>query len=121
MKNDIKHAKAQELVSNINFVSLVYQKIADHHTTAMRLSKDMGQNSNYLYRLLTHNNQSAALILALSQHLKTNLFEPYVNLLPEDLRVTQREKELQGQIVALQQQIADLTKERDIYKSIAMK
>jgi hypothetical protein len=121
MKNGIKHVKVQELVSNMKFNALVYQKIAEHRTTAMNLSEDLGQSRNYLYRQLAHNNQSAALLLALSQHLKTNLFEPYINLLPEELRTTQREKELQRQMAALEQQITDLIKERDIYKSIALK
>ncbi len=121
MKNGIKHKKVHELISQANFSSLVYEKMAAQNTTPMNLSEDIGQNRNYLYRQLTHNNQAASLILTLSQHLQTNLFDVFINLLPEELRSTEREKELQVQLAALQQQIAELTKERDIYKSIAMK
>lgn len=121
MNNGISHKKAQELVGQLQFSPLVYKKMAEHNTSPMKLSLDIGQNRGYLYRQLKYNNQSAAILLALSAHLQTNLFEPYVKLLPEELQTTQREKDLQAQINTLQQQIAELTKERDIYKTIAMK
>ena len=44
-----------------------------------------------------------------------------MNLLPESIRITQKEKDLQAQIAALQQQTEALAKERDIYKAIVMK
>lgn len=121
MQNGISHKKAQELVEQLNFSALVYNKMTAHNTSPMELSIDLGQHRGYLYRQLKYNNQSAAIILALSEHLQTNLFEPYVKLLSEELQITQREKDLQAHITTLQQQIAELTKERDIYKTIAMK
>jgi hypothetical protein len=124
MTNSITHKKAQELIRQVNLQALIYKKMAEHNLSPMELSKMMGQNRNYLYQQLSHSNQSVSVILTLSEHLQTNLFEPYVNLLSEPLRmqnITQREKELDAQAAQLQQQLADITKERDIYKSIAMK
>jgi len=121
MKSSITRKTVNDLVAKINFTQLVNQKMAEHNTNAMSLSLDIGHNRGYMYRQLQHNDQFASLIVILSHHLQTNLFEPYINLLPDEIRGTQREKDLQAEITTLKQQIADLTKERDIYKSIAMK
>ncbi len=124
MMSDLQHKKAQDLIKSINFPGIVARKMAEHNTSPMQLSKDIGQNRNYLYQQLSHSNQSASIILTLSEHLQTNLFGPYINLLSDALRttaITQHEKDLEAQVATLQQQLADITKERDIYKSIAMK
>ena len=124
MINSITHKKAHELISQVNFPEIIYKKWLKITLRRWCLVKVIGQNRNYLYQQLSHSNQSASVILTLSEHLQTNLFEPYVNLLSEPLStrsITRREKNLEAQVTALLQQLAEVTKERDIYKTIAMK
>ncbi|MEP6467577.1 MAG: hypothetical protein ABJB05_14805 [Parafilimonas sp.] len=121
MKNALPHGKITQLLQQINFAAILESKMQQQNISPKRLSEDIGHSKSYLYRQMEHNNQTASLLMVLSTHLQCNLFEPYINLLPEEVRITQREKDLQAEINSLHKQIEDITKERDIYKSIAMK
>jgi len=71
-------------------------------------------------RQIENADHQVSLLIAVSIALHTNLLEPFVNVLPEELRIIQREKDLNNQIDDLKKQKDDTIKERDIYKNILM-
>lgn len=81
----------------------------------------MGNDGSFLSRALKRKDHHISLLIALSIHLQTNLLENYFQLMPENIRVTGREKELQQQLVDLKKQVADLEKERDWLKEVVSK
>lgn len=110
-----------EMLKQVNFPLVIRIKMKDKEKRFAKLSLQIGRSPSYLDKQLKQTDQPASLLILLSNHLQTNLFEPFMNLLPDDIRITQKEKTLQAEIAALQKQIEDLTKERDIYKGIVMK
>ena len=121
MSNVFSIADAEKQVAHINVPLLVKHYMEEHKLSHQHLSKLMGKHKNYITQQVNRKNTSLALLHALSVHLQTNLFEPFQNLLPENLRTTKREQQLQQQIDTLNKQLADVSKERDLLKEIVMK
>ena len=91
-------------------------------TNFSNLSKKLGKHTDYVRYHLSSRNLPPALLVALSQLLETNLFEPYIYLLPEHLRGTHGERKLkkqleqkQSELTALQQELERVKAERDKY------
>lgn len=120
MPERLTHSKTGEMLKMVDLTALVSAKTAENKTNMLKLAKAMGRNESYLYTKLKNKDQPVSVLLLLSYHLQSNLFEPYMKLLPENVSITQKEKDLQAQIADLQKQLADLAKERDIYKNILM-
>ncbi len=114
-------ADAEKKIEEIDFTRYVRQLVKEQNTSLDKLSLKMNGKRNALSRQLRHRKLGVALLYALSMHLKTNLFEPFSNQLPDHLRTTGREAALQAEIAALQKQLAEAIKERDIYKEVALR
>lgn len=112
-------ADAKKKIEQLNFPALVKYYLKEHKQTLRFLSLAMGEDHNYIYRQLKSKRPDPALIYALSIHLTTNLFEPFLNLLPENISPTTKEKQLQQQVTDLQRQLSDVTRERDLLERIA--
>lgn len=115
----LQDAKAK--INALNFPALVKYQLKEHKQTQRHLSLSLNKEHNYLNRKIKTSKPDPVIILALSMHLGVNLFEPFQNLLPENIRATQKEKELQQQIADLQKQLADITRERDLLERVVMR
>ncbi|HRH59484.1 MAG TPA: hypothetical protein PL045_02890 [Chitinophagaceae bacterium] len=113
--------KVKEMLVEMNFPLYIKAELKRTGFKKHKLSAQLGRDGSYLQRQLKNPDQPASLLLLLSQHLNTNLFEPFINLLPDHIRPTRKEKQLQQQIEDLQKQVADIAKERDLLKEIVMK
>ena len=114
------HKNIKQLLKTLRFPQMLKAKITEKRFSLSSLSEYLGKHHTYFQRSVNNYDHQVSLIIALSIALHTNMFEPFINLLPEELRITQREKELQAQITDLEKQLAELGKERDIYKSIVL-
>lgn len=112
---------AEQKIQLLNIPGMIKFQLHEHRLGYNRLSKLLGKNTGFMAQQVKRKSPSVALFYALSIHLGMNLFEPFQNLLPENLRSTKRERELQQQIDELKKQLEDVTKERDFLSKIVMK
>ena len=112
---------AEEKLKALNLAAIVMKTAETKNLNFAKLSKLMHKSDSFVSARLGRKKLSMPILFALSQHLQTNLFEPYTNLLPEAVRATAHEKQLQLQITDLQKQLDDMRKERDLLKEIVMK
>ena len=115
------YTDAEQKISEVDVNRNVRHAIASRQFSMQQLSELMGKPGTFIKNNLAGKRISLPLLYALSVHLKQNLFEPFLTILPEPLRATQRETALQEEIASLQKQLAEMTKERDIYKEVALR
>lgn len=115
------HHNIQPRLEEINLSLMVSVYAKEREISIVQLSKNIGRNRAYLHQQLAKPDQPISLLLLLSTHLQHNLLEPYQAIIPETCRTTNAEKALQQQIAALQKELEEVKKERDIYKAIVMK
>jgi hypothetical protein len=115
------HHNIKPRLADINLSLLVGVYAKEREISIIQLSKNIGRTASYLHHQLAKPDQSISLLLLLSTHLHHNLLEPYQAIIPESCRTTYAEKTLQQQIAALQKELEEVKKERDIYKAIVMK
>ena len=84
-------------------------------TSLNAISRKLKKSSNYLHSNLRTRDVRPSVLLALSDFLGENLFEYYLELLPEHVRPTAREKELLKEIEALKKELKRVGEERDKY------
>ncbi|HRH60580.1 MAG TPA: hypothetical protein PL045_08415 [Chitinophagaceae bacterium] len=121
MSNVFNLRDAEKKIEEVNIPLVIKHHLNENHQSFNRMSRLLGKESNFLIRKTKSKNSGFAVLYALSIHLQTNLFEYIQNQLPENIRPTRQEKQLQQQIDELKKQIADITKERDLLKEIVMK
>jgi hypothetical protein len=114
-------ADAEKKIGEIEVDKYVRYLMVEHKQSMQKLSVLMGKEEGFIKKQIKRKHISLPLLYALTIHLKVNMFEPFINLLPDNLRATQRETALQNEIAALQQQLADVSKERDLLEKIVMK
>jgi lambda repressor-like predicted transcriptional regulator len=90
-------------------------------TSLRKLSLKMHRNENYLQQILSKGEVKASVLLTLSDVLHVNLFEYYLDQLPESKRITQREKMMKEKITALEKELETVKAERDKYWSAISK
>lgn len=112
---------AEQKLIALKLPAIIRQVAANKQLRLSTISKLMHKNHTFLVQRLLRKQLNMPILFVLSQHLETNLFEPYTNLLPQEVSATAREKQLQQQITDLQKQMDDLRKERDFLKEIVMK
>ncbi len=115
------HINIKPSLGLLNLPLTVRTRVKEMNTNLRQLSINMGRSVNYLHKQLHNNDQPISVLILLSLHLQTNLFEPYLTLLPASISATAKERELQNQVIALQAELQDVKKERDIYKAVVMK
>jgi FtsZ-binding cell division protein ZapB len=98
-----------------NIQSIVSQKVWEKETSLSELSRKLGQKPNFVYYHLSKRNPRVSHLIGLSEQLKVNLFEVYVNKLSEPLRPLSTEKALQKQIEELKKELEQVKAERDKY------
>jgi len=114
----LPEVKQKRLSSGLELprISTFIRNWAEYKNTSLRkLSLQMGKSENYLLQNLRSNDIRPSVLIELSGWLQTNLFEYYLRLLPQNLRPTQRETELQKEIDTLKKEIETLKAERDKY------
>jgi len=114
----LPEVKKKRLSSGLELprISTFIRNWAEYKNTSLRkLSLQMGKSENYLLQNLRSNDIRPSVLIELSGWLQTNLFEYYLRLLPQNLRPTQRETELQKEIDTLKKEIETLKAERDKY------
>jgi len=121
MKGALTKKHIAEQARQVNLHLVVKALAQRNETTVHHLSQIMGNDGSFLSRALRRKDHHISLLIAISIHLQTNLLENYFSLLPEHLRITRREKELMQQLAESQQQLADVTKERDWLKEVIAK
>lgn len=94
--------------------------LAEHQMSMQEVSALIGSKESFIKHQLKRKTISLPLLYALTVHLKKNLFEPLLLLLPEHLQGTRREAALQAEIDQLKTELAAITKERDLYEKVAM-
>ena len=80
-----------------------------------KLSLMMHRNENYLQQILSRGDVKASVLLTLTDILHVNLFEYYLDMLPEHKRITQREKMMKEKITTLEKELEQVKAERDKY------
>lgn len=83
-----------------------------------KLGERMGMHPNWLMRALKRKDHHISLLIALSKHLNHNFLDPYLLLLPQNIRPTKRERELLQQIDDMEKQLLQLIQERDWLKEV---
>lgn len=121
MSNLFSIKDAEKKIAEVSIPAMATHHIKEHKQGFNKLSRLLGKPPGYIAQQLKRKNPSLPLLYALSVHLQTNFFEPFCNLLPENIRPTRQEKALQQQLTDLQKQYDDLKKERDLLKEIVMK
>jgi transcriptional regulator with XRE-family HTH domain len=97
-------------------IAAIARNWAKYKGTSLRsISRKLKKNPQYLHQNLHSRNPRPSVLLALSDFLGVNLFEYYLELLPEQVRPTTREKELQKQIDDLKNELKRVEEERDKY------
>ena len=121
MSSSFSLAASEKKIKEASFETVVKYYSKEQGKSLNQLSRLLGKEPNYISQRFQSPIISLPLVYGLSIHLQTNLIELFQNLLPENIRPSQKEKELQLQIEALQQQLADVKKERDLLEKIVMK
>lgn len=89
---------------------------AKYKGTSLRsISRKLKKSPAFLRQSLSSRDVRPSVLLALSDFLGVNLFEYYLELLPEHVRPTTREKELQRKIEELENELHRVGEERDRY------
>src|SRR4249919_944295 len=96
---------AEKKIESVKLPDLIKRYANERNKNMVTLSKFLGRDPSYMAQQLERKTVNVPLLYALSNHLNVNLLEPFLNLLPEDIRTTQKEKELQQQIANLQKQL----------------
>lgn len=84
-------------------------------TSLNAISRKLKKHDAYLHQNLVSRNPRPSVLLALSDFLSVNLFEYYLELLPEHVRPTAREKQLLKENEELKNELKRVGEERDRY------
>lgn len=95
--------------------AFIRSRITSKHLSLNKLSLQLGRAEGYLSKALNNPDLRIGLLLELSDALRENLLEPYVNALDPTLRSTASERHLQQQLYDTQLQLMRVTEERDRY------
>ncbi len=90
-------------------------------TSLRKLAFKTGKSQTYYNKILKKGDPKASLLLELTDILHVNLFEYYLDLLPEHKRITQREKMMKEKITTLEKELEQVKAERDKYWSAISK
>ncbi len=121
MKGMISKKKVTEQARTVNIRAVVQSLAHLHQTSINKTSARLGYTESYLNTVLKKKDHHISLLIALSMHFQSNLLETYFQLLPANLRITRREKDLLKQVDEMEKQLMDVIKERDMLKEILMK
>ncbi len=90
-------------------------------TSLRKLALKTGKSQTYYNKILKNGDPKASLLLTLTDILHVNLFEYYLDLLPEHKRITQREKMMKEKITELENELKRVGEERDRYWEVVSK
>jgi len=121
MSSGFSITASEQKIQESSFATVVKYYSKERGKSLNQLSRLLGKEPNYVSQKLQSKTISLPLVYGLSIHLQVNLIELFQNLLPENIRPTHKENELQLQIEDLQQQLAEVKKERDLLEKIVMK
>ncbi len=112
---------AQALLKKIDYPSTIKYYVAEKKLSLMKVSSMIGKPDNFLSRRLFEDGIDLELLLCMSMHLDVNLFEPMLHSLPDDVRKTRAEQQLEAEKAALMARIAELEKENQLLKDLIKK
>lgn len=97
---------------------MVQQVLTNRHITPTEMARRMGISDTSFMRSLQQPTLQAAVLWKLGQLLNHNFFLPLAQEHPVPVPPTDREKELEQQLAAAQQQITELQKENQVYQKV---
>ena len=110
-----------ENAKQVNLPLLVRMQTTVRETNVRQLSLLMGGGPAFLSRALKRKDHHISLLIAMSIHLQKNLLDPYLQLLPPQLRATQRERELLQQVDDMEKQLLQLIEERNMFRDAVLR
>jgi hypothetical protein len=105
--------KAKNELPDINAIARNWAK--SKGTSLNSISRKLRRHETFLHQNLRNRDARPSVLIALSDFLSVNLFEYYLELLPEHVRPTAREKQLQKEIDELKKELKRVGEERDRY------
>ena len=97
---------------------MVQQVLTNRHITPTEMARRMNLSDTSFMRSLQQPTLQAAVLWKLGQLLNHNFFVPLAQEHTTSVPPTDREKELEQQLAAAQQQITDLQKENQVYQKV---
>lgn len=98
--------------------SIVEQELAKRHITPTEMARRMNLTDTSLMRSLLQPTLQAAVLWKMGQLLNHNFFVRLAKEHTAPVPPTEREKELEQQLAAAQQQLTDLQKENQVYQKV---
>jgi hypothetical protein len=118
-KNSYKFLETK--VEQLNFPENIQYRIRDRKKNTFQLEKRMGKGKGYFQRIFKKLNPEVSILVTMSIELEYNLFEMFLGILPEHIRATRKEKQLQEEIANLKKELENITAQRDLLIKIATK
>lgn len=109
-----------ELV-RITYTSFLKLKIKEAKTNINRLALETHTPRQTFYKQVMDTDPPLSVVLLFSNLLRVNLFEYFLQLMPEDIQPTRKEKELQAKYDALLKEHEIVKRERDLMERILTK
>ncbi len=88
MLNILSYKTIEEKIEQINFPLFINYRIEDNKTNTHQLEKKLGKGKGFFQRMFKKYDPLVSILVIMSIELQYNLFEPFLSLLPEPIRLT---------------------------------
>ncbi len=109
---------AVTLMEQLNFGAAIKHYASVRRISLFKLNSLIGKSDNFIGRKIKNGQIDVPLLYCLSLHLQVNLFEPLLNAMPDNVRKTDVEKQLEAEKKALEQENEILKRENELMKAI---
>jgi hypothetical protein len=106
-------------IEKLNIPEYIKFRIKKADTNISKLETTLNTKSGFLNRVLKRKDPVVSILVTLSMQLQYNLLEPILELLPEHIRQTRKEKQLQEEIDNLKKELEIMTAQRDLLVKVA--
>jgi len=119
MLNANSYKIIESQIEKINFPEFINYRLKDNKTNTYQIELKLGKAIGFFRRAFNKYNPEVSLLVTMSIELQYNLFEPFLGLLPEHIRQTRKEKQLQEEIANLKKELESMTTQRDLLVKVA--
>jgi hypothetical protein len=106
-------------IEKLNIPEYIKFRIKKADTNISKLETTLNTKPGFLNRVLKRKDPVVSILVTLSMQLQYNLLEPILELLPEHIRQTRKEKQLQEEIDNLKKELEIMTAQRDLLVKVA--
>lgn len=106
-------------IEQLNFPEFIQYRMEDKKTNMKSLEKKLGKPRGFLQRAFKKYDTTVSILVTMSIEMQYNLFEPFLGLLPEHIRQTRKEKQLQEENANLKKELESITAQRDLLVKVA--